>query len=240
MTVSTPVQQHIRILDAQGVSWRRMAREVGVSRQTVGKYAELEDRSPKPPGHAKAKSKPDPFKPVIDKWLESDRVTPRRQRHSAMRVWHRPRDEHGHGGSYQLVQRYVRQRKRGWGDPGDGFMELRWEPGVMQVDFGEGLACIRGARAKVHCLVVAFPYSNMRWAVALPGENAECVCEGLGTVFGHIGLAPRVLVSDNATGAAHRVAWDKITIVDVFQRFVCFASIFLKQLGLVPFCWTRH
>ena len=126
MTVSTPVQQHIRILDAQGVSWRRMAREVGVSRQTVGKYAELEDRSPKPPGHAKAKSKPDPFKPVIDKWLESDRVT------------------------------------------------------------------------------------------------------------------PRVLVSDNATGAAHRVAWDKITIVDVFQRFVCFASIFLKQLGLVPFCWTRH
>ena len=39
--VSTPVRQHIGILDAQGVSWRRMAREVGVSRQTVGKYAEL-------------------------------------------------------------------------------------------------------------------------------------------------------------------------------------------------------
>lgn len=73
---------------------------------------------------------------------------------------------------------------------------------------------------KVHCLVVAFPYSNMRWVVALPGENAECVCEGLETVFGHIGLAPRVLVFDNATGAAHRVAWDEITIVDVFRRFV--------------------
>ena len=42
MTVSTPVQQHIRILDAQGLSWRRIAREVGVSRQTVRKYAELE------------------------------------------------------------------------------------------------------------------------------------------------------------------------------------------------------
>ena len=73
---------------------------------------------------------------------------------------------------------------------------------------------------KVRCLVVAFPYSNMRWVVALPGENAECVCEGLETVFGHIGLAPRVLVFDNATGAAHRVAWDRITIVDVFRRFV--------------------
>lgn len=106
------------------------------------------------------------------------------------------------------------------GDPGDGFMEPRWEPGIAQVDFGEGPACIRGARVKVHCLVVAFPYSNMRWVVALPGENAECVCEGLETVFGHIGLAPRVLVFDNATGAAHRVAWGKITIVDVFRRFV--------------------
>lgn len=115
MTVSTPVRQHIGILDAQGVSWRRMAREVGVSRRPVGRYAELEDCSPKPPEHAKAKSKPDPFKPVIDKWLESDRLMPRRQRHTAMRVWRRPRDEHGHGGSYRLVQRYVRQRKRGWG-----------------------------------------------------------------------------------------------------------------------------
>ena len=220
MTVSTPVQQHIRILDAQGVSWRRIAKEVGVSRQTVRKYAELEDCSPKPPEHAKAKSKLDPFKPVIDKWLESDRLMPRKQRHTAMRVWHRLRDEHGYEGSYQLVQRYVQQRKRDWRDPGDGFMELRWEPGIAQVDFGEGLACIKGARVKVHCLVVAFPYSNMRWVVALPGENAECVCEGLETVFGHIGLAPRVLVFDNATGAAHRVAWDKITIVDVFQRFV--------------------
>ena len=220
MTVSTPVRQHIRILDAQGVSWRRMAREVGVSRQTAGKCAELEDRSPKPPEHAKEKSKPDPFKPVIDKWLESDRLMPRKQRHTAMRVWHRLQDEHGYEGSYQLVRRYVLQRKRDWRDPGDGFMEPRWEPGIAQVDFGEGPACIRGARVKVRCLVVAFPYSNMRWVVALPGENAECVCEGSETVFGHIGLASRVLVFDNATGAAHRVAWDKTTIVDVFRRFV--------------------
>ena len=220
MTVSTPVRQHIRILDAQGVSWRRMAREVGVSRQTAGKCAELEDRSPKPPEHAKEKSKPDPFKPVIDKWLESDRLMPRKQRHTAMRVWHRLRDEHGYEGSYQLVRRYVRQRKRDWGDPGGGFMEPRWAPGIAQVDSGEGLVCIRGARVKVRCLVVAFPYSNMRWVVALPGENAECVCEGSETVFGHIGLASRVLVFDNATGAAHRVAWDKTTIVDVFRRFV--------------------
>lgn len=99
MTVSTPVRQHIRILDAQGVSWRRIGREAGASRQTAGKHAELEDCSPKPPEHAKSKSKPDPFKPVIDKWLESDRLMPRKQRHTAMRVRHRLRDGHGYEGS---------------------------------------------------------------------------------------------------------------------------------------------
>lgn len=91
MTVSTPVQQHIRILDAQGLSWRRIAREIGVSRQTAGKYAELEDCSPKPPERTAARPKLDPFKPVIDKWLQADRMMPRKQRHSAMRIWHRPR-----------------------------------------------------------------------------------------------------------------------------------------------------
>ena len=66
-------------------------------------------------------------------------------------------------------------------------MGLEWEPGVMQVDFGRVLAVIEVERTGVHCLVVTFPYSNMRYVVALPGENAECVCEGLETVFSHVG-----------------------------------------------------
>ncbi|WP_131236199.1 hypothetical protein [Bifidobacterium longum] len=57
----------------------------------------------------------------------------------------------------------------------------------MQVDFGRALAVIGGERTGVHCLVVTFPYSNMRYVVALPGENAECVCEGLETVFSRVG-----------------------------------------------------
>ena len=42
-------------------------------------------------------------------------------------------------------------------------MGLEWEPGVMQVDFGRALAVIGGERTGVHCLVVTFPYSNMRY-----------------------------------------------------------------------------
>ena len=68
MTVSTPIRQRTGILDARGVSWRRIAREVGVSRQTVRKYARLEDCSPEPPSRPAPVSKLDPFKRLVDQW----------------------------------------------------------------------------------------------------------------------------------------------------------------------------
>lgn len=43
----------------------------------------------------------------------------------------------------------------------------------------------------MHCLVATFPHSNMRYVAAMPGENAECVCEGLAQIFDHIGMPPR-------------------------------------------------
>ena len=220
MTVPTPIQQRIRILDARGVSWRRISKEVGVSRQTVRKYAQLEDCSPEPPARPAAVSKLDPYKPLIGKWLEADRFMPRKQRHTARRVYDRLVEEQGFDGSYQIVQRYVKRWRQEHRLPGDGYLELEWSPGVMQADFGLAQAVVAGSRTDVHCLVASFPYSNMRYAVALPGENAECVCEGLLEVFEHIGAVPPVLVLDNATGAAHRVSWDRIVVVEVFQRFV--------------------
>ena len=59
-----------------------------------------------------------------------------------------------------------------------------------QVDFGMAQAVVGGDRVDVHCPVVTFLYSNMRYCVALPGENAECGCAGLRTVFEHIGAVP--------------------------------------------------
>ena len=210
MTVPTPIQQRIRILDARGVSWRRIAREVGVSRQTVRKYAQLEDCSPKPPVRAESRSKLDPYKPLIDKWLEADRFMPRKQRHTAGRVYDRLVAEQGFDGSYPIVQRYVKRWRQEHRVPGEGYLELEWSPGVMQVDFGLAQAAVAGNRTDVHCLVVSFPHSNMRYAVALPGENAECVCEGLRVVFDHAGVAPLVMVSvrRHRRGAPGRVGRD--------------------------------
>ena len=192
MTIPVSVQQRIRLLDQQGTPWRAIARDLNVSRDTVRKYALMEDCSPKPKPSTTRPRKLDGFTPVIDEWLQADRFMPRKQRHTAKRVYDRLVTEKGFTGSYSAVQRYVKQWRQEHRPACDGFMELEWRPGVMQVDFGEAVVVLAGVKTKVHCLVASFPYSNKRYVVALPGENAQCVCEGLVEIFEHIGLVPMV------------------------------------------------
>ncbi len=180
-----------------------------------------EDCSPGPERSVSRPSKLDPFRATVDGWLQADRFMPRKQRHTAKRVYDRLVSEKGYEGSYSPVQRYVKRWREEHRLPSDGYLELKWHPGEAQVDFGMAQAVVGGDRVDVHCLVVTFPYSNMRYCVALPGENAECVCAGLRTVFEHIGAVPLTLVLDGTpAGAGHRIAWDKVTVVHVFELFV--------------------
>lgn len=89
---------------------------------------------------------------------------------------------------------------------------------------------IAGVERVVHFLVVSFPYSNMRWVVALPGETSECVCQGLLWIFERMGMAPRVVVFDNATGVGHRRPDGTVTQTRLF-------SLFCAHYGFEPrFC----
>ena len=54
----------------------------------------------------------EPFTGVIDAILEADRQVPRKQRHTAKRIFERLRDEHGFDGQYTIVKDYVRERRR--------------------------------------------------------------------------------------------------------------------------------
>lgn len=178
MTVPVSVQQRIRVLDAHGMSWRSIAKEVGVARDTVAKYAGREDCSPGP-GALRIAA-------VEARSVQGDggRVAAGGPVHAPQAAAHRQarvrqtRVGEGLRGSYSPVQRYVKRWREEHRLPSDGYLELKWHPGEAQVDFGMAQAVVGGDRVDVHCLVVTFPYSNMRYCVALPGENAECVCAG--------------------------------------------------------------
>lgn len=206
MTVPMTVVENIRRLDAQGVSARQIAIELGVSRDSVAKYTSIEDYSPKPP---KPAARPgaqalEGFTEVIDSWLAEDAGRPKKQRHTARRIFDRLAAEHDYTGSYSPVQRYIKAHRAAHRARGEGFQQLVWPAGTAQVDFGEAQALIAGVKMLLHILVVTFPYSNMRFVQAYRGETAECVGHGLRTIFEHIGVAPRQLIFDNATGIGRR------------------------------------
>ena len=222
MAIPMPIVQDIRRLDRQGMSRAQIARRLHVDRGTVAKYADMEDCSPKPKADRRYGSKIDPYAHLVDEWLEADRMLPRKQRHTIRRVHDRLLAETDYDGEYSTTMRYVhrwREANRGMPDR-EGYVRLEWAAGSMQVDFGMARARIAGEMADVHCLVASLPYSNMRLCVALPGENAECLCHGLMLVFEHIGGVPPVIVMDNATGAGRRNAKGEVALTGVFSAFV--------------------
>ena len=212
MTIAMSVQEEIRRLDAAGVPARRIARTLGVSRDSVAKYADMQDYSPKlvAPLRRPGGSVLTDYTDIIDAWLAEDRRRPRKQRHTARRIFDRLVAEHGYPGSYSPVQRYIKKYKAARRPVGDGYAELTWEPGAAQVDFGQAQALIGGVMETLHVLVVTFPFSNMRFAQAYRGETAECVCHGLRVIFEHAGGVPRQLIFDNATGVGRRTGTEVI------------------------------
>ncbi len=220
MTIAMTMQEQIRKLDAAGVSARQIAKDLGISRDSVAKYIAVQDFSPKPPviHRRPGASVLTGFTSVIDEWLAEDEGRPRKQRHTAQRVCDRLVAEHGYGGSYSAVQRYVKAYRAARRSARQGFSELVWPPGVGQVDFGQAQAVIAGVMQVLHVLVVTFPHSNMRYVQAYPGETAESVCHGLRVIFEHIGGAARELIFDNAAGAGRRRG-EKVVESTLFGAF---------------------
>jgi len=52
----------------------------------------------------------DAFVSTIEHWLEEDLKVPRKQRHTAKRVFDRLRDERGFTGGYTIIKDYMRER----------------------------------------------------------------------------------------------------------------------------------
>lgn len=209
---------HIKDLARSGKKPSEIMRETHLDPKTVRKYLQQEDFSPGLPKIETKPSKLDPFKPIIDQWLEEDRNRWHKQRHTAQRVYDRLKENYSNfASSYPTVVRYVRekrielQQKR-------GFQELIWHPGEVQVDFGEADFQERGPLVRKKYLTLSFPYSNNSYTQVFGGETAECVCQGLQDIFNYIGGVPGLLIFDNATGVGRRVG-DKIREAKLFSQF---------------------
>jgi len=100
------------------------------------------------------KPKIGPFLERIGEILESDRALPKKQRHTAKRIYERIKEE-GYQGKYTQVKEAVRELKR---QSREVFMPLIHRPGEAQVDFGFALAKVSGELRQVLFFVMALPY----------------------------------------------------------------------------------
>lgn len=199
----------IRQLRKSGESISKIARKVGVSRNTV--YAKLAapDLSPQIPAKAPKDRMLNTYRHVIEGYLDEDELSWRKQRHTARRIWQRLRDEHGVACSESTVRHYVHDLKAQRGSAAESYLDLVRNPSEAQADFGEADFMVVGAKRRMSFFVLSLPFSNMGFAQVFPSENAECICQALKQIFEYVGGVPVRIVFDNATGVGHRVC-DKV------------------------------
>ena len=209
----------------QGKNITQISSETGLDWKTVRKYVDMEDfNTPPPKAEAPRESKLDPFKPIIDGWLTEDLKAPRKQRHTAKRIFRRLQDEvPGFNCGYRTVATYVAARKKElqMGKQG-GHLPLVHHPGEAQADFGQAAFY---ENEKYHpegkYLVLSFPVSNGGYLQLNYGENMECLLEGLTTMFEYIGGVPTEIWFDNtSTIVTGIIKGGGRNITERFQRFI--------------------
>lgn len=208
----------IRKLRRDGDTIAEIARKTGVSEPTVRKYLKAESLSPAVPVRRQRPSKLDEHRAFIESILDEDERNWRKQRHTSRRIWERLVEERGVVVAECTVDRYVRRLRQERSGAREQFLDLAWQPGEAQADFGECDVRLRGVRTRMSFLVVTFPYSNVGLAQVMPGQNAECVCQGLKNAFEHVGGVPVRIVFDNAAGVGRRVG-DAVRTTGLFSAF---------------------
>jgi transposase len=185
----------LRVRQAQtGVSKRALCEQAGISYKTLEKVLTHAE----PPGYRRVAPYPQPkLGPYVERIREiltSDKALPKKQRHTAQRIFERLRDEEGYTGGYTQVREQVARLKR---QSGEVFIPLRHDPGSAQVDVGEALVRQGGQLRKVRFFVMVLPHSDALFVQAFGQARTEMFWAFHNRAFAYFGGVPRRITYDN-------------------------------------------
>jgi transposase len=190
----------------EGLSVRALARRHGVHRRAVRAALVSAVPAAKRSPQGRAAPRLGAFRVVIDGWLVADREAPRKQRHTARRIWQRLVEEHGAEVSERQVCRYVRARRRVLGDVGEVFVPLVAEIGVeAEVDWGQAKVLLRGEVVEVHLFVMRPCFSGASFVTAFECETQQAFLEGHVAALEWFGGVFDLVRYDNLKAAVVRV-----------------------------------
>lgn len=179
----------------EGVSKRQVMEEEGIHWETLKKIL----KNSQPPGYRKKQERPQPktgpFLGRIEQILKDDKDYPKKQRHTAKRIYERLKAEEGYTGSYTQVKKAVRGFKR---KSSEVFVPLTHRPGEAQVDFGHALVKLNGVLVARPYFVMALPHSDAFFVQVFERESTEFIWEGHIRAFKYFGGVPWRISYDNA------------------------------------------
>jgi transposase len=185
----------IRRARRDGMSIRAIARTFHHTRRKIRQV--LAQSEPNPYTRINERPAPvlGPFVTVVNQILADDEQAPPKQRHTAMQVFRRLRDEHGYPGCYGQVQRYLLKHRR---QHRETFIPLAHPPGRrLEADFGHIHVDFPEGRRSVPFLVTTWAYSNYPFVIALPTERTEAILAGMVAAFEFFNAVPREVWWDN-------------------------------------------
>lgn len=185
---------------------KQICRETGHSRQTVRKVLRNE-----PCSYSPRTEQPypvlGPYLAIIDQWLMEDKGQPKKQRHTARRIYDRLVREHGFSGGRSTVRHYVRQAKVRLGvQASPAFIPLEPECGrEAEVDWGAAMAIIAGEKVPVKFFCMRSKFSGKHFVRCYPCERQQAFFDGHLHAFAFFGGVFPTLVYDNLTSAVKKV-----------------------------------
>jgi len=183
------------------VSKREVLRREGIHWETLKKVLTHSE----PPGYRMAvvRSKPKigPYLERIAQIIDEDKSLPKKQRHTARRIYQRLL-QMGYQGGYTQVKEAVRKLKR---TRREVFMPLVHRPGQAQVDFGYALVKMSGQLRKVAFFVMVLPYSDAFFVMGFERECTESYWEGHRRAFAFFGGVAQRISYDNSKVLVARI-----------------------------------
>lgn len=222
------MQQYELIRTAHRVyhkSIRQIAQETGHHRKTVRKaLAGMEPRYRRQ--WEPACRVMDSVGPVVENWLKQDLEQPRKQRHTARRIYQRLVEEHQFEGAESSVRRWVRDSKARLG-LGKSLAVVPLDPEAAreaEVDWGSAMVQMEGQSQPIKYFCLRSRYSGKIFVRAYPWERQEMFFDAHLHAFAHFGGVFPVVVYDNLKAAVKQILVGKGRVEQ--ERFAAFRSYY--------------